>query len=94
MPKTEMCRNAEYFLLALISLWFYGYRFVFKNWSLAHSWVKNFVCGPWLKKFAHHWYIPMQRKQKIEKLMMRMVTTSGKGKNHNRQSKIRHISVC
>jgi len=26
-----MCRNAAYVLLALISLWFYGYRYVFKN---------------------------------------------------------------
>jgi len=31
MSKKEMCRNAAYVLLALISLWFYGYRYVFKN---------------------------------------------------------------
>jgi len=31
---------------------------------------------------------------KIEKLMMRKVATSRKSKNHNRQSKLRHISVC
>jgi len=39
-------------------------------------------------------YMPMQRKQKIEKLMMKKVATSRKSKNHNRQSKTRHISVC
>ena len=39
-------------------------------------------------------YMPMQRKQKIEKLMMRKVATSRKSKNHNRQSKPRHITVC
>jgi len=39
-------------------------------------------------------YMPMQRKQKIEKLMMRKVATSRKSKNHNHQSKTRHISVC
>jgi len=44
-----MCRNA-YVLLGLISLWIYGYRYAFKNWSLARSWIKNFVCGPWSKK--------------------------------------------
>jgi len=49
-----MSRNAAYVLVALISLWFYGYRYVFKNWSLACSWAKNFVWGPWSKKFAHH----------------------------------------
>jgi len=35
-----------------------------------------------------------QRKQEIEKLMIRKVATSRKSKNHNRQSKPRHISVC
>jgi len=30
-------------------------------------------------------YTPMQRKQKIEKLMLRKVATSKKSKNHNRQ---------
>jgi len=38
--------------------------------------------------------MPMQSKQKIEILMMRNVATSRKSKNHNRQSKTRHISVC
>jgi len=33
-------------------------------------------------------------KAKIEKLMMRKVATSRKSKNHNRQSKTRHISGC
>jgi len=28
------------------------------------------------------WYMPMQRKQKIEKLLMRKVATSRKSKNH------------
>jgi len=37
--------------------------------------------------------MPMPRKQKIEKLIMRKVATSRKSKNHNRQSKTRHISV-
>jgi len=55
-----MCGNAAHVLLASISLGFYGYRYVFKNWSLARSWVKNFVCGPWSKKFAHHWSKQMQ----------------------------------
>jgi len=36
----------------------------------------------------------MQRKQKIEKLMMRNLVTRRKSKNHNGQSKTRHISVC
>jgi len=39
-------------------------------------------------------YMPMQRKQKIENLMIRKMVTSRKSKNHNRQSKTRHISVC
>jgi len=38
--------------------------------------------------------MPKQRKQKIEKLTMRKVATSNKSKNHNRQWKTRHISVC
>jgi len=38
-------------------------------------------------------YMPMQTKQKIEKLMMRKAVTSRKSKDHNRQSKTRHISV-
>jgi len=34
------------------------------------------------------------KKTKNRKLMMRKVATSRKSKNHNRQSKTRHISVC
>jgi len=33
-------------------------------------------------------------KESKKKLMMRKVATSRKSKNHNRQSKARHISVC
>jgi len=38
--------------------------------------------------------MPMQRKQKMEKLMMRKVATRRKSKDHNQQSKTGHISVC
>jgi len=38
--------------------------------------------------------MPKQRQQKIDKLRMKNVATSRKSKNHNRQSKTRHTSVC
>jgi len=38
--------------------------------------------------------MPMQSKQKLEKLMMKKVATSRKSKNHNPQWNTWHISVC